>query len=76
MDISSHSQADITYHQLDDQVYCGRYNINQIRIPGEKWNECHKGIKNIYQTLEGEENGMQNKGAFVYGDVGVVLLQF
>ena len=72
----AHRQADVTDHQLHDQVYCGRYNIDHSSIVPEEQNEWCKSIKNIDKTLESEEDGMQDHVSRVYGDVGVVLLQF
>ncbi len=72
----AYRQADVTDHQLHDQVYCGRDNTDLSTIAIEKWNVWYKCIQNIDQTLENEENGMQDHVSRVYGDVGVVLLQF
>ena len=72
----AHRQADVTDHQLHDQVYCGHDNTDQSKMVQEKCNEWYKCIKNTDQTLESEEDGMQDHVSRVYGDVGVVLLQF
>ena len=72
----AHRQADVTDHQLHDQVYGGHYNINHSTEACEKLNEWFKCTKNIDKTLEREEDGMQDHVSRVNGDVGVVLLQF
>ena len=39
LDMRAHRQADVTDHQLHNQVYCGRYNINKRTMANKKWND-------------------------------------
>ena len=68
----AHRQADVTDHQLYNYVYSGHHNSDHSRMTLKKWNEWINCIKHYGES---EEGGMQDHGAFVYDDVGVVLLQ-
>ncbi len=76
MNVWTHGQTNVTDHQLHDQVNYGRSTTDYNTISQKNWNVWIQCIYNIDQTLESEENGMQDHGAFVYIDVWVVLLQF
>ncbi len=72
----AHRQADVTDHQLHDEIYCGNDNGNQILMGQEKWIEWFNCKKNCNKTLECEEDGMQDHISRVYCYVGVALFQF
>ncbi len=76
LDVRAHSQAYVTDHQLHNQVYCSHDNIDKRTTATKKMNVWYKWHKNYYQTLESEEDGMQNHVSRVYGNVWVLFLQF
>ncbi len=65
----AYCQGDVTDHQLHDQVYYGHDNYDQDSIFGEDLNVLLKCKKNNNQTLESEEDGMQDHCVFFYGNV-------